>query len=95
RRMAWIVVRDEDQSKARARADELHGTLRASADPSVTLDPVVACPIERVAGQWRFGLALYAPGPGVLRAALLAAAAKGLLKSDAHTAVDVDPVSIL
>jgi primosomal protein N' (replication factor Y) len=95
RRMAWIVVRDEEQSKARERADELHEALRAAADPSVTLDPVVACPIERVAGQWRFGLALYAPGPGALRAALLAAAARGLLKSDAHTAIDVDPVSIL
>ena len=53
-----------------------------------------ACSISRVAGFYRFEVILIAPTAGRVQGVLAAARAAGLVKSDAATAVDVDPLSL-
>lgn len=55
----------------------------------------IACPISRVAGFYRFAVELLAPTAAEIQRALAALRSEGLVKSDAHTAVDVDPVALL
>lgn len=55
----------------------------------------IACPISRVAGFYRFAVELLAPTAADIQRALTALRSAGLVKSDAHTAVDVDPVALL
>jgi primosomal protein N' len=52
-------------------------------------------PMARIAGQWRFVVELVGPRAGSVQRVLGMARAAGMLKSDAHTAVDVDPVSLM
>jgi primosomal protein N' (replication factor Y) len=53
------------------------------------------CPLSRVAQQHRIEIQLTAPTRGAIQALLQRVRAQGLLKSDAHTAVDVDPIALL
>jgi primosomal protein N' (replication factor Y) (superfamily II helicase) len=52
-------------------------------------------PIERVARHHRIAIELFAPTATALLGPLRHLRAQGLLKSDAHTAVDVDPVWLM
>ena len=52
-------------------------------------------PVTRIADQFRLGIELVAPRAGLVQEALRAARAEGLVKSDAKTAVDVDPVNLM
>jgi primosomal protein N' (replication factor Y) len=105
-RMARIVTRDKDAGKARQRAEEVGAELREAirdiakgmgtlGEETIRIGPVAPCPLSRLHGQYRFGLEVVAPGAGAIQRALHAVRSRGLLTSDAHTAVDVDPVSLL
>lgn len=96
-RMARIVCRDKDAAKAERAANELRAALDAAADAGGTLEinGPMPCVIERVSDHWRFELKLLAPGAGELQRLLQKVRGMGLLTSDAHTAVDVDPVSLM
>jgi primosomal protein N' (replication factor Y) (superfamily II helicase) len=95
KRMARVVVRDESFDKARAQAEGLARLLRDAGGPRMTLLGPGPCPISRIAGQFRFGMELLAPAAAELQGALASVRAAGMLKSDAHTAVDVDPVALM
>jgi len=92
-RMARIVVRDEDRAKARQRATDLTGRLRKAG--GVRVEGPVAPPVERVAGHYRVAVEVIAPTAPRLLAPLRRLREEGLLKSDAQTAVDIDPVSLV
>ena len=94
RRMARIVCRDEDRGKAERRCGDLAEYFARMGSDLEVLGPAEA-PLARIAGAWRFSVELLADTAGRVQAALNAARAQGLLKSDAHTAVDVDPVMLL
>lgn len=94
-RMARIVCRDEVEAKARERSTELVDLLRFHAGETATIRGPAPCPISRIAGQYRYALEVFAPRAGGVQAVLAAARQQGLLKSDARTAVDVDPVALL
>ncbi|MBL8746803.1 MAG: primosomal protein N' [Phycisphaerae bacterium] len=93
-RMARIVCRDEDGQRAENRAAEITRTLQRTA-PSVRLRGPMACPISRIGGFYRFSVELLASSAGPIQQALAALRALGLVKSDAKTAVDVDPIALL
>jgi primosomal protein N' (replication factor Y) (superfamily II helicase) len=93
-RMARIVIRDEDFDKARLQSERMADLLLQSAGPRARILGPGPCPISRIAGQFRFGIELLAPTAPELHTALARLRAAGLLKSDAHTAVDVDPVAL-
>jgi len=106
RRMARIVVRDEDHEKACATADHLAKALREeigggvdgeSEGARVHVDVIgpVPCVISRIAGHHRMEIQLLAPTAGALHKPLAALRARGLVRSDSRTAIDVDPVTLL
>lgn len=97
-RMARIVCRDEDQAKARAAAVHVRAEVEASVHAlgeSIELSDVAACVIQRVSEHWRFEVRLTARSAGVVQRVLALTRARGSLKSDAATGVDVDPVAML
>lgn len=94
-RMARVVCRDKDHPKALESARRIAESLRAHAGGAVLIRGPMPCPISRVNGQHRVAIELIADNATPLQRALTGARADGLLKSDAHTAVDVDPVALL
>ncbi len=97
-RMARIVVRDRDHLKAAAHARDLAGHLgRINHDHNlgVHIRGPMPCPIARVAEHYRHELQLLAPDAGRLQRLMTTLRNARLLKSDQHTAVDVDPVMLL
>jgi len=99
-RMARIVVRDEDATRAESHAHAVAEALRAAAatvpgGDRIRMDGPAPCPMSRLANFYRFGIELTADSRGVLQAVLGAARAAGAVKSDARTAVDVDPLALL
>jgi primosomal protein N' (replication factor Y) len=92
-RMARIVCRDKVFEHARERAAEIARRLAAHPDLRVR-GPMVPA-LARIAGFHRVAIDVMAARAGVLQEALQTARAEGLLKSDARTAVDVDPVALL
>jgi primosomal protein N' (replication factor Y) len=95
-RMARIVCRDASADKARHAADAIVRALREH-DPSraAGIEGPSECPISRIAGHYRFAAEVLCPSPAMLTSLLNAVRARGLLKSDAKTAVDVDPVALM
>ncbi len=103
-RMARVVCRDEDPAKAEAAAARIAAALRAPTGDApgtsawsgqLRVKGPMACPISRVAGYFRVSVEMLAPSAGVIQAALTHARNAGLVTSDEHTAVDVDPVALL
>ncbi|MFO0858019.1 MAG: primosomal protein N' [Phycisphaerales bacterium] len=96
-RMARIVCRDQDEKKALARANELAEALQAQTQvvAGTTVVGPMPCAIARIANQWRFAIEATAKDSVSLLRLLGALRASGLLRSDAKTAVDVDPVSLM
>jgi len=90
-RMARIVCRDESADTAHASASELADRLRA--DGLVAVRGPMPCAISRVAGHYRFVVEVLGQTAGEVGRALRALRNAGVLRSDARTAVDVDPVS--
>jgi primosomal protein N' (replication factor Y) len=96
RRMARIVCRHQDFEKARAAAGELTGALReAGAALAVDVLGPSPCAISRIAGHFRFEVLVFAPTARRVQMALGELRARGMLKSDAKTAIDVDPVALI
>jgi primosomal protein N' len=65
---------------------------------AVRIDGPMPCPIARVAGMHRIAIELTAAaegGRGLLQAVLAAARRRGLVKSDARIAVDIDPIALM
>ena len=105
-RMARIVVRDKDAGEAMAHGRAVAAALKSAlsiAQPSTPSDPRAAirirgpmpCALSRVAGQHRIAVEVLAPSAGAIQTLLTACRNEGLIKSDAHCAVDVDPVAML
>lgn len=96
-RMARIVVRDRQEPKAWAHAQEVEAALldAMGADHDVRLRGPMPCPIARINDYHRIALELTARTPVGVQKALTHARNRGLLKSDARTAVDVDPTALL
>jgi primosomal protein N' (replication factor Y) len=94
-RMARIIVRDEDFGKAQKQAVELGSLLGEIRTKDMQVLGPGPAPISRIAGFHRFSIEVIAPTAQELHAALAGLRARGLLKSDAHTAVDVDPVALV
>ncbi len=92
-RMARIVCRDEDASKAETRADDIAAALRRCG--GLRVRGPMACPISRIAGFYRVAVEMLAASPGPIQQALATLRTASLVKSDAKTAVDVDPVALL
>ena len=53
------------------------------------------CPIGRIADHFRIAVEVLAPNAAIMAALLDTLRSRSLLKSDANTAVDVDPVSLM
>jgi primosomal protein N' (replication factor Y) (superfamily II helicase) len=100
-RMARVVCRDRELAKALRAASELAGAVRAAAvelglpKGQPVLRGPAPCPFARIAQHHRVELQVIAANRGVVQALLQRVRGLGLLKSDAHTAVDVDPVALL
>lgn len=97
-RMARIVVRDKAHSAARATAQQLVDLLRAEGErlrtPEFRVDGPMDAPVSRVHGHYRVAVEVTAATAAGLLGPLESLRRRGLLKSDARTAVDVDPVSL-
>lgn len=98
RRMARIVCRDERAADAKARAAEIASTLRqASAElfGEITVRGPMEAPVSRIAGMYRFAVEVLAVDALSLVRVLSALRHEGILKSDAETAIDVDPIDLM
>lgn len=94
-KMARIVCRDRLADRARAAADALYRALEEAAPEGVRLRTPAPCPLARLHDHHRVDILVLAASRGLLQQVLGAVRARGLLTSDAHTAVDVDPISSL
>jgi len=96
-KMARIVCRDLELAKATEHAAALAAEINrlAPAIPGLRVRGPMPCPISRIADHHRIAIELTAPTRGTLQHLLAQLRAAGLLISDAHTAVDVDPVSLM
>ena len=100
-RMARLVFRDQDPEKAGQRAWEVARVIQElRTDPSASLADLSAkgpmdAPMARVAGFYRVAIELLAPSAGQIQRVLTVLRSRGLVKSDASCAVDVDPISML
>ncbi|MBX3366847.1 MAG: primosomal protein N' [Phycisphaeraceae bacterium] len=100
-RMARIVVRDQNHAKGQRRATDLAETLRAGADPEagVVVEGPTPCVMARIEGWHRWELLVRSPGrrgsAGAIQRVLGGARRTGKLLSDSHTAVDVDPLTLM
>ncbi len=97
-RLARIVVRDEELAKADAAAIRLKAALdeaNAARGNRVRMIGPGPCPISRIAGHHRLELLLFSSSRSAIQDILADARAKGLCKSDAHTAIDIDPIALM
>lgn len=94
-RMARVVCRDTDADKARGRAERLARELAQAAQEGVRVTGPSPCALEKIHDHWRFAVEVTAPLAGQVQRCLQAVREAGLLTSDLHTAVDVDPVALL
>jgi primosomal protein N' len=95
-RMARIVCRDEDLSKANAAAEGIASALREEGESrGVGVMGPMPCPVARIAGFHRVSMEVVGPRRGLVQEALMRVRARGLLKSDSRTAVDVDPIALM
>lgn len=96
RRLARVVCRDRDFDRARDAADRIAAQLRETLPDarSDVLGPS-PCAISRIGGYFRFEILLLAPTARLVQDPLQSLRRRGLLRSDARTAVDVDPVSLM
>lgn len=94
-RMARIICRDPDQSKAKKRATQLADALVQLADPCVTIEGPMECTIARISNQSRWGIELLAPTSVMIQKPIAALREQGHLKSDASTVIDMDPIWLM
>jgi len=96
-RMARIICRDENAQLAAERAERITGalrTLRAEGERIEVHGPA-PCALGRINDRYRVGVEVVAPTAAGVQRALARVRADGLVRSDIHTVVDVDPVTLL
>ncbi|MEM9166088.1 MAG: primosomal protein N' [Planctomycetota bacterium] len=95
-RMARVVCRDRDERRAEGACSAIADAARPIlTELGGTLDGPMRCPIARIADHWRYAAELRAPTADAIQRTLRALRDRGLVKADASTAVDVDPVSLM
>lgn len=96
-RMARLVCRDEQHDKALARAHEIAQSIRAISQPDddLRVRGPMPCPIARIAGFHRVSIELLAPSPGPIQRVIARLRGEASVRSDARTAIDVDPIALL
>ncbi len=102
-RMARIVVRDPDHARAAERAEALAADLRSivqtmpleTSRRAAWIKGPAPCALSRIADHYRFSIEIIAPTAAIVQRLLTDLRNRGLAVSDAHTAVDVDPVALL
>lgn len=96
RRLVRIICRDKDLNSARRAAESI---ARAAGDlvesKLIRLSGPMPCPIERIADHFRIAVEFTAKDSASLQRALHTLRSRGVLLSDAKTAVDVDPIALL
>ena len=95
RRMARIVLREEDDSACRLAAERLAAALDRFLIEGTELQAPEPCPIARISGRSRWQLLLLAPDASTLRNVLRNARRAGVLKPGERVAVDVDPLGLM
>jgi primosomal protein N' (replication factor Y) len=95
RRMARIVVRDQDESACRIATEQLAANLKPFLVENVELQAPEPCPIGRISGRCRWQLLLLAPDANTLRSVLRAARRADVIKPGERIAVDVDPLGLM
>lgn len=95
RRMARIVCRDKDAGKSREHAAALARDLRESNVSTLEVRGPQECLMARIGGFYRFEVQVLASSAGAVQLALSHVRGRGMLTSDAKTAVDVDPVTMM
>ena len=97
-RMVRIVLRDLDAAALKRRGGELAQGLRAAVEQegaAVRVRGPADCAIARIADHHRMQIELMADAAAPIQRVLTVLRNAGTLISDTHTAVDVDPVSLL
>ncbi|MEM7623688.1 MAG: hypothetical protein AAF235_10860 [Planctomycetota bacterium] len=94
-RMARVVSRDTNLDKARDASVEIARAIRCLDDRGLRIDGPMPCAIPRIADHFRFSVEITARSAGLIQRAMGTLRERKLLKSDASTAVDVDPVSLM
>jgi primosomal protein N' (replication factor Y) (superfamily II helicase) len=99
-RMARVVCRDQELAKAESAAKGIAAAMaevieRDGIGSDVSMVGPMPCPISRIGGFHRVAIEVTAGSRGVVQRVLQGVRRRGLLKSDARTAVDVDPIALL
>ncbi len=102
-RMVRIVMRDQDEQKLHALAEQIAEELNESLAAEVAKEPAMAvrlrgpmpCAINKIAGHIRQQIVMISPRAGWLQRVLANLRKKGALTQTDRVAVDVDPVSLL
>lgn len=95
-RMARIVCRDLDLEVAQEAARTIAKVLRERAQAlGVSVRGPAPCPIARIGDHHRLQIELIASSRTAIQSLLGSLRGDGLLISDQHTAVDVDPIALL
>ncbi|MBY0261156.1 MAG: DEAD/DEAH box helicase, partial [Phycisphaerales bacterium] len=101
-RMARIVCRDEDLAKVTSHAGEVASALREAlamrdektASTTSIIGPA-PCPVSRIGGFHRLEILITSPARMAIQSLLADLRGRGLLVSDAHTAIDIDPIALM
>ncbi|MBL4699334.1 MAG: primosomal protein N' [Phycisphaerales bacterium] len=94
-RMVRIVVRDERNDEAHQRALAIAELLREVGDQRIFVVGPMPCAITRIANRYRWAIEMTCPSPKPMQDAMSKLRAQGLLKSDSHVAIDVDPIWLM
>ncbi|PCI11490.1 primosomal protein N' [bacterium] len=94
-RMVRIVVRDERNDEAHQRALTIAELIREVGDPRIFVVGPMPCSITRIANRYRWAIEMTCPSPKPMQDAMAHLRKQGLLKSDSHVAIDVDPIWLM
>ena len=83
------------RAKAEAAAWAAVHAMEEVVTPALRIKGPMPCPISRIAGFYRIAVELLAKDATTIQAVLTHVRNLGLVKSDANTAVDVDPIALL
>jgi len=94
-RMARIISRDRDAARAERSSRAIADAVSNAADRTTLVVGPMPCAIARIADHFRFAVEIVAPSARSLQDLLGELRREGMVRADTHTAIDVDPVSLL